>query len=170
MLKNNVYYYFILNNGDSTIFSIENYKNISTAALYWRRANFYSNIELCKSKKQPLSEFNKNYFSFFNDTLNELKQDDKDTLIENIFAGLENSRDAFDEALKQISKQKIVTGNDVAMLLQDYVLIEISNDVLQPLQQIVQARESEKYIVNAHLRIPLRNGLKLGGILVFPKM
>ncbi len=169
LFKNNVYCYFISENWNSTISAIENYKGVYNAPSYWTKSNFIQILSYAKSKEQGASALNKNYFSVFNDSLNELKQDDKDRLTENVLAGLDDSYDDLDAGLKEIKEQNNVTSNDLTLLMQAYVFTRIAKDVLTPLQQVVNDRENEKYTIDAHLRIPIRNGLRLGGILVLPK-
>ncbi|MEO7049400.1 MAG: hypothetical protein ABI091_29115, partial [Ferruginibacter sp.] len=55
LFKDNIYCYFISKNWNSTISAIENYKTISNASAYWRKANFIQILSYAKSKQQEAS-------------------------------------------------------------------------------------------------------------------
>lgn len=169
LFKTRVYCYFILENWDSTIAAIEQYKIISGEPPYWRKTNFVQVFAYAKSKQQTAIAFTDNYISLFYKTLATLKQNDEERVSESILTNLENSPGVLADKIEKSKQDSVVSGGAVLSLLETIVLNQIAKDIAPLLKRAAQKKESERYFIDALLRIPLRNGLKLSGILVLPK-
>ena len=169
LFKTRVYCYFILENWDSTIAAIEQYKIISGAPPYWRKTNFVQVLAYAKSKQQTAIAFTDNYISFFYKTLAALKQNDEEGISANILTNLENSPGVLADKIEKSKQNLVISGSALSSMLETIVHNQIANDIGPQLKRAVQKEESERYFIDAKVRIPLRSGLKLSAILVLPK-
>ncbi len=171
LLETKVYCYFILSNWDSTLTGIDRYRAVALIPPEAKNIICGEIFPYAKSKQLPGNDFAKNYVTFFNDEFTWMGEDDRESQpVWFISQYLEPGANSINDKLKKAVADGIASGSGLNDLLLTYTDAAIAKEATVPLKELNLKTEAENFsTIDTHVRIPLKNGLKLSGILILPK-
>ncbi len=171
LLETRVYCYFILSNWDSTLTAINRCRDVALGPPEAKNLICGEIFPYAKSKQMPANDFAKNYVFIFNDEFTWMGEDDRERMpVFFISQYLEPATNSINDKLKKAVTDGVVSGSALNDLLLTYTHAAIAKEATVPLKEFDRKTEAENFSsIDMHVRIPLRNGLKLSGILILPK-